>query len=192
MSWARQRRPRVLLGRGHDGKLVLQCRGSANCSFSSILKKLNIKLRHLNRDTNESVIRRLRTMEVQLGLYQHHVPLVADPVVFEYPHGGNGTGCLRTMSEHADMIDVAPPALAPQHVSGPILYEDHQPDPDQKPGPEARRNGGRSGWQARERSRGVVARASSPCRRKPRARCLCHSGSCRGKPRARWPCHLRN
>jgi hypothetical protein len=75
----------LFLGRGQDGKLVLQCRSTQNCSFSAILNKLNIKLRHLNRDTHESVIRRLRAMEVQLGLYQHPVPLVADSVVLPIP-----------------------------------------------------------------------------------------------------------
>ena len=75
----------LLLGRGRDGKLVLQCRSAQNCSFSAILKKLNIKLRHLNRDTNESVIRRLRAMEIQLGLYHHPEPLVPDPVVLSLP-----------------------------------------------------------------------------------------------------------
>ena len=79
------RRHRRFLSRGRDGKLVLQCRSTPNCSFSAILKKLNIKLRHLNRDTKESVIRRLRTMEVKLGLYQRNVPLVADPVVLSLP-----------------------------------------------------------------------------------------------------------
>jgi hypothetical protein len=63
----------------------MQCRSMQNSSFSAILKKLNIKLGHLNRDTNESVIRSLRPTEIQLGLYQHSEPLVPDAVVLSLP-----------------------------------------------------------------------------------------------------------
>jgi hypothetical protein len=99
----------LFLGRGRDGKLVLQCRGEQNCSFSAVLKKLNFKLRHLNRDTRESVIRRLRSMEVQLGLYQHPVPPVADPVVLPIPTAATVPDAA-TPAEDQDITAVAVPA----------------------------------------------------------------------------------
>ena len=101
----------LFLGRGRDGKLVLQCRSTRNCSFSAILKKLIIKLRRLNRDTHESVIRRLRAMEVQLGLYHHPVPLVADPVVLPIPAAATVPDAA-TPAEDQDITAVARGARA--------------------------------------------------------------------------------
>ncbi len=92
------------------------------------------------------------------------------PCRLECPRDGNGTGCA-PMSEHADMIDVAPPALAPQHVSGSILDDDRQPDTDQKPGPTQEETAVEV--DDKPSNGAVVARASNPCRRKPRARCPC-------------------
>jgi hypothetical protein len=103
----------LFLSRGRDGKLVLQCRGEQNCSFSAILKKLNIKLRHLNRDMHESVIRRLRAMEVQLGLYHHPVPLVADPVVLTIPAAATVPDAA-TPAEDQDITAVALAVPAPE------------------------------------------------------------------------------
>jgi hypothetical protein len=97
----------LLLKRGRDGRLILQCRGTQNCSFSSILKKLNLKLRHLNRDTNESVIRRMRKMEVQLGLYKQLVPVVADPVVLTMA----ATAAVADAPALGQAVDIAAAAL---------------------------------------------------------------------------------
>ena len=103
----------LFLGRDRDGKLVLQCRSTQKCSFSSVLKKLNLKLRHLNRDTSESVIRRLRAMEVQLGLYQHPVPLVADAVVLTMPAAATVPDAA-AQAEDKDMTAVTLAVTAPE------------------------------------------------------------------------------
>ena len=103
----------LFLRRSRDGKLVLQCRSTQNCTFSAILKKLNIKLRHLNRDTSESVIRRLRAMEVQLGLYQHPVPLVVDPVILTMPAAPTVAGSAAP-AEDKDMTAAALAVPAPE------------------------------------------------------------------------------
>ena len=103
----------LFLGRDRDGKLVLQCRSTQKCSFSSVLKKLNLKLRHLNRDTSESVIRRLRAMEVQLGLYPHPVPLVADAVVLTMPAAATVPDAA-AQAEDEDMTAVTLAVTAPE------------------------------------------------------------------------------
>jgi hypothetical protein len=123
----------LFLGRGRDGKLVLQCRGEQNCSFSAILKKLNIKLRHLNRDTSDSVIRRLRAMEVQLGLYQHPVPLVADPVVLNKPAAATAPDA-PVPAEADAMNPVAPTLRVPEHAFDTTARSDREPDVDEKSG----------------------------------------------------------
>jgi hypothetical protein len=70
---------------GQDGKLIIQCRGTENCSFSAILKKLNIKLRHLDRETHPSVLRRLQAAEIQPSLYQSKKSPAAEPAIVSLP-----------------------------------------------------------------------------------------------------------
>src|ERR1700733_9512604 len=116
----------LFLGRGRDGKLVLQCRGEQNCSFSAILKKLNIKLRHLNRDTHESVIRRLRATEIQLGLYHHPIPLVPDPVVLSLPVAATVSRAAALPGDE-DITAVAPAHPAPEPGLETTPWSDGEP-----------------------------------------------------------------
>jgi hypothetical protein len=71
--------------KGQDGKLIIQCRGTENCSFSAILKKLNIKLRHLQRETHRSVLRRLQAAEIQHSLYESKKSPASEPVIVSLP-----------------------------------------------------------------------------------------------------------
>jgi hypothetical protein len=73
------------LSRAKDGKLIMLCRSRECCSFSSVLKKLNIKLRHLDRETHPSVIGRLRAAEIQLGLYPSPELRLPDPSMVNLP-----------------------------------------------------------------------------------------------------------
>ena len=71
--------------KGQDGKLILQCRATENCSFSAILKKLNIKLRHLDRETHPSVLRRLQAAEIQPSLYESEKSPASEPAIVSLP-----------------------------------------------------------------------------------------------------------